>query len=243
MKPEMIIFDYGGTLLYEPDFNWLKGEEEVFKHVIKNPLNLTAKDIFDSNNKIFDDAQVSRDSGFELHHYQLLKMKYEYNLMELDIPYEEAECILWNAISPATKKCCMPHVEEMLDYLKQQGIRTGVISNMGWSGNALTRRINTILPDNTFEFIITSSEYCYRKPATALFELALRKAGLSADKVWFCGDTFNADIVGAHNAGIKPVYYQGLVEGGPKRKPLDKIPDFDFIKISDWNELKSYLED
>lgn len=239
--PKMIIFDYGGTLFYEPDFDWLRGEKAVFTHVIKNPYNVTAEDIYNFNERIFGDAQIARDNNFELHHFQMLKMKYEYFLIELDISFEEAEWILWNNISPANEKCFMPNAKAMLAYLKNKNIRTGIISNMGWSGNALTKRINSIMPDNNFEFIIASSEYCYRKPEPLLFELALRKAGLKAEDVWFCGDTFNADITGAHNAGIFPVYYQGKVENGPSRKPLLNQPDFDFLTIDDWNQLIDHL--
>ena len=35
-KPKMIIFDYGNTLLYEPDFDFQRGEDALFKHVISN---------------------------------------------------------------------------------------------------------------------------------------------------------------------------------------------------------------
>lgn len=240
-KPKMIIFDYGGTLLYEPDFDWLRGETEVFKHVIKNPMNKTPEDIYNFNEKIFGDSEVSRNQNFELHHFQMLRMKYEFFNIELDISFEEAEWLLWQTISPANEKCQMPHVLPMLKKLDEMGIRTGVISNMGWTGNALKRRINTILPDNKFEFIIASSEYCYRKPNNLIFQLALNKAGLKPEEVWFCGDTFSADIVGAKNIGMFPIYYQGVVDGGPKRTKLIKKPDFDFVQINDWLELIDLL--
>ena len=241
-KPEMIIFDYGGTILYEPRFSFLNGERAVFEHVVKNPQNVTPEQIFDFNNRIFGESGATRDLGFELHHKQMLQMKYEFFQIELDISYEEAEKVLWDSVSPMTEKCRMPHVVEMLDFLKSQGIRTGVISNMGWSGKALERRINTILPDNQFEFIITSSEYCFRKPNPLIFELALVKAGLKPQNVWFCGDTFDADITGASSAGIFPIYYQGTsgTDDGPKRKPLEQTSlkeGTDFITIYDWLEL------
>lgn len=44
-RPEMILFDYGGTLLYEPGFDWVNGEREVFKHVKKNPNHLTPEEL------------------------------------------------------------------------------------------------------------------------------------------------------------------------------------------------------
>ena len=36
-KPEMIIFDYGRTLLCEPDWNSERGNAELMKYIIKNP--------------------------------------------------------------------------------------------------------------------------------------------------------------------------------------------------------------
>ncbi len=44
-KPQMIIFDYGHTLLHEPESDFLRGEKEIYKHIIKNPRNLTAEEI------------------------------------------------------------------------------------------------------------------------------------------------------------------------------------------------------
>jgi putative hydrolase of the HAD superfamily len=34
---------------------------------------------------------------------------------------------------------------------------------MGWSGKALEARIDRLLPENRFEFVIASSEYMIRK--------------------------------------------------------------------------------
>ena len=48
-------------------------------------------------------------------------------------------------------------------------------------------RINRLLPKNNFEFIITSSNYIFRKPHKRLFDLALEKAGLRPEEVWYIG--------------------------------------------------------
>lgn len=76
----------------------------------------------------------------------------------------------------------------MLDYINENGIRSAVISNLIWPGIALTERLNRLLPNNRFEFVMTSSDYFMRKPNRILFDIALQKAGVSADKVWYCGD-------------------------------------------------------
>jgi len=164
-----------------------------------------------------------------------MKLKYEYLDIELDITYAEAEKILWNYVSMGAP---MPFVEEMLDYLKVNKIRSGVISNICWSGNALTERINRLLPNNQFEFIIPSSEYIIRKPNPMIFELALQKAKLQASDVWYCGDNVKADIYGARNAGIYPVFYEDLTIDSPWVEYNDSSQiEFDYLHIHNWKEM------
>lgn len=43
--PKMIIFDYGHTLLYEPDWNTDRSNEGLLKYAVKNPNNYTVEDI------------------------------------------------------------------------------------------------------------------------------------------------------------------------------------------------------
>lgn len=63
-KPEMIIFDYGHTLLYEPGFDAMRCEEAAFPYIVKNPLKLTARQIYEKVQEMFQrfDEQRSRDS-------------------------------------------------------------------------------------------------------------------------------------------------------------------------------------
>ncbi len=139
----------------------------------------------------------------------------------------------------------MPYADRMLDRLNENGIRTAVISNLAWSGEALTERLDRLLPNNKFEFVITSSDYMYRKPSRVLFDIALNKAGLAADKVWYCGNSITADIEGAHGAGIFPVLYEGETPGdiNPYSGQNDGIKvDFEYLHIHDWRELIDVLE-
>ena len=36
-KPDMILFDYGDTLLYEPEFDALRGMRAIFPFIDKSP--------------------------------------------------------------------------------------------------------------------------------------------------------------------------------------------------------------
>lgn len=240
-KPEMIIFDYGHTLLCEPGFDAKRCEEAAYPYIVENPQNLTADQIYEHVQRMFGRFKAARESGIEIHEWQLMRLVYEYLGIKFSISYEQLEEIEWNA---ASEGAVMPYTEEMLDYLNDNGIRTAVISNIGWSGNALTNRVNKLLPRNKFEFVMASSEYVIRKPDKMLFEIGLRKAGLSAGQAWYCGDSIANDIIGAHHVGIYPVLYEVDMTGDSnpyKHQNEGLTVDFDYLHIHDWREMIAVL--
>ena len=44
-RPRMILFDYGGTLLCEPEWDMLRGEKALFEHVVSNPHHYTPEEL------------------------------------------------------------------------------------------------------------------------------------------------------------------------------------------------------
>lgn len=240
-KPKMLLFDYGGTLLYETKFDFSKGEQAVFQHIKWNPRNITLEQARALGNELFGDVGQCRKMGYEVHEWQLLRCKYESLGIAFDISLEEVETLLWDNASVGGK---MPYISELLEFLYKSGIRTGVISNICWSGNALSRKIQRFLPENHFEFILASSEYAVRKPNPILFQVALNKAGLAPEEVWYCGDRMKPDVCGAHRAGIFPVFYEGELPEDTEqvsREPVGEV-DFPYLHIRDWRELISILE-
>lgn len=239
-KPKMIIFDCGQTLLCEPESDFLRGEEALFKYIKSNKNNITPKQLHDFAQELFEKISVVREAGMEFHERQFQRLLYEYLEIEFSISLQEAEKILWDNTSLGA---VMPNADKMIDYINANRIRSGVISNLGWSGEALTDRINRLLPQNKFEFIIASSEYMIRKPNPMLFELALKKAELTAGDVWYCGDNIKADIEGSAKVGIFPVWYDDETVEDP-RKEYNKgvFTDCEHLHIHDWNEFIQILE-
>ncbi len=241
-KPEMIIFDYGHTILHEPNHNAENGNKAIFKYIKDNPDNISFETFNKTCLEMFAEIKAERGT-LEIHEHHFLRLLYDYLNITLSISIDEAERIIWNGISEGA---VMPYVSEMLDYLNKNGIRTAVISNNCFPGDALAERINRLLPNNKFEFVLASSEYVFRKPHPLMFAIALNKAGLSADKVWFCGDSVYCDINGAHGVGMFPVLYEGsTAEENPSvRDNIDDIGDvtFDYLHIHHWSELIGALE-
>lgn len=241
-RPDMIIFDYGHTLLYQPNHSTSNGNRAIYNYISKNPRNITFEEFDITIIDIFAKIKAERGSILEIHEYAFLKLALEYMDIELSVPFEEAEIIIMNGISEGG---VMPYADKMLDYLNSEGIRTGVISNLCFSGKALKYQLDKLLPNNKFEFTLASSDYIFRKPDSIMFEIALQKAGLTADKVWYCGDSIEADIYGAKSANIFPVLYSGktIDEINPLANRNEGLTiGFNCLHIHDWRELIDILE-
>jgi len=239
-KPKMIIFDYGHTLCYEPGLDLLRGEEALFRYVTKNKDNLTYEQINEFSNELFERIDALRGAGLEFHEWKFRKFMMEYLGVEFSVSMPEMERILWENSSAGN---LMPNVDRMIDCVNAKGIRSAVISNISWSGAALAERINRLLPQNRFEFIIASSEYMFRKPNPMLYKLALRKAGLEPQDVWYCGDNVRADVEGSAAVGIFPVWYEclELVNTG-YGKNEGVTPECEHLHVNDWMEMAEALE-
>jgi putative hydrolase of the HAD superfamily len=237
--PKMILFDYGRTLLYEPGFDTLAGERALFEKIVDNPRGVTPEQAEVMATRIFAGFAPAREAGMEIHEHAGMRLKNEWLGLTFSVSMEEAETIFWDHASGGAM---MPGVQHMLSCLAEKGIRSGVISNIGWSGHALSKRIQRLLPDSRFEFVIASSEYGIRKPNRMLFELALRKAGLEAHDVWFCGDHPQYDVEGAAGAGLYPVWYDNDTVSDDTDRSGYIPPRCDHLHIREWDELVRLLE-
>ena len=249
--PRMIIFDYGQTLANEKPFDGVAGGAALLKYATKNKNNYTAEQIqlvADELNRELGrfDPQRRIELTVEVPNRMFSAYLYRSLGIELSLSPPEIDRIFWDAASPAHPT---EGIEDFLAYLWQKGIRTGVISNISYCGDALRERINSLLPSNEFEFIIASSEYMFRKPSPHIFTLALELAGLNADDVWYIGDDYRIDIEGANNAGMFAVHYIGALE--PRKIQNHVFSDLineanggerRFITVSSWDELAKIID-
>lgn len=82
-----------------------------------------------------------------------------------------------------------------------------------------------------FKTVTTSEEAGVKKPGAAIFQLAMNKAGAQSGSSMMIGDTYEADILGAKNMGMKVLYFNYRNENIPS----------DIQKIDSLLELKSHL--
>lgn len=96
----------------------------------------------------------------------------------------------------------MPQVtRELLDTLKRKGIALGVITNGPFEHQ--WKKVNALNLLNWMprEHILISGEVGITKPDRGIFDLAKERTGLKAEEMWFVGDSYENDILGAKGAG------------------------------------------
>lgn len=223
------------SFIYEPDFSPHAGNAAIYPHISENPHNISLQEFSDYLLKLFDEIRTLRGELIEIHEYTFLRYVLEHFDMKLSVSMEEAEWIMWNGIS---KGCMTPHADKMISQLRERDIRTGIISNLYWSNKALTRRLKQFFPEHEFDFVITSSEYIFRKPEPHIFDIAVRKSELRYEDIWYCGNDVEVDVMGAHGAGLFPVWYDDRTVPSRFYEKNDSFTIyFPHLRISDWNKL------
>ena len=205
--PKMILFDYGQTLVAESKFDGVRGTAAVLQHAVRNKYNLSAEQVqarANETNQEFGRFDPEKRHLFQIEIPNTMFTPYLYESLGIEIALTNAEIdtVFWDAAAPGS---ATESVEDFLKFLKNREIRTGVISNISYAPSVVAARINRLLPENAFEFILTSSNYIFRKPHRRIFDLALEKADLRPDEVWYIGDQYECDVKGALNAGLYPV--------------------------------------
>lgn len=265
--PKMILFDYGQTLAAEQKFDGVKGTEAVLRYAVKNRYHLSAEQVQAKAAEI--NGELGRFDPKKRHLFQIeipntmfTPYLYESLGIEISLSNSEIDRVFWDAAAPGVPT---EGIEDFLKYLKYRGIRTGVVSNIAYAPPVVAERIHRLLPENSFEFVITSSNYIFRKPNKRIFDLALEKAQLPSGEVWYVGDQYECDIKGALHAGLLPVWYKGAIDipytkeewiSMEKELSMKKEPFIEelsmktepsmgkkILEITHWDELRQRMEE
>lgn len=114
----------------------------------------------------------------------------------------------------------MPHAREVLEYLRPR-YRMYILSN-GFT-ELQSRKMQSAGIAHYFDGIVLSEDIGVNKPHPAIFEHALRVAGVTADKALMIGDNYEVDIEGARGVGIDQAYYN---IGGKALCPEQHMPTY-----------------
>lgn len=237
-KPKFVMFDYGQTLIKEFEYDGARGYDELLKYASANPHHVTGEqlqaDIEELNRELgrFDPAtrhlRLYEYSEESINRYIFAKRG-----VEFDCDLRTLELLFWNTANP-----CAPcdGIIEFLEYLQAQHIRTGVVSNLSFCSETLRQRVYGCIPNAAFDFVISSCDYIFRKPSRHIFEVALAKAGVAAEEVWFCGDQFGPDLQGSSAMGMTPVWYKQFLRYDRECQLANGV------EVTSWQQLRDIME-
>jgi HAD superfamily hydrolase (TIGR01662 family) len=92
-----------------------------------------------------------------------------------------------------------PEVVQVLDTLREQGYRLGIVSNWSWN---LRDRVAQVGLAPYFEIVWASAYAGCNKPHPCIFQQALDQLQVPANRAFYVGDSYFHDIGGARNAGL-----------------------------------------
>jgi putative hydrolase of the HAD superfamily len=134
----------------------------------------------------------------------------------------------------------IPGTMEMLETLKGE-YRLGLLSNFTHSPAAMNI-INVLGLSPYFEVMLISGDLGYRKPHPSVFRELVDGLGVPAEHIAYVGDDPQADVLGAHQAGLNPIWTTYVQDHDlvtvpgmltiPPDGPLPEVP-----RISSWEDL------
>ena len=106
----------------------------------------------------------------------------------------------------------MPGMAETLEALKTKGIPMFILSNSGFTAEALTKVLDRLGIGKYFKKVWSSADYGKVKPDRGFFEQAIETVlkdnpGQQRSDIVFLGDIFETDVIGAHDAGIDAIWF------------------------------------
>ena len=239
-KPQMVLFDVGGTLFRDGKCIFRDGLSAL-RQAATNP------DVTDDDTllRIWNEYHDEIGWSFRSQGGAVLDMSLsagiKYVTMTAGLQFNKTIAELEEIFDRfnSTREL-MPGIGELLETLKAKGIRAAVISNNAMSGEGLSLSLDRWLPENGFEFSLTSADVLFAKPCKAIFHCACNFAGVAPEDAWYCGDSFTPDVLGGSGAGLSVVLIDEKSEC-----PLEMRNDEnagEYMAVKDWYSLKNYIE-
>jgi HAD superfamily hydrolase (TIGR01509 family) len=186
-----VLFDYSGTLFrLEEDDSWFEGiqvdERQVDGHVqaeLMRRLTAPVGQHVDMTPEAYH-AWVNRDLAPHLH-----REAYLHVLRESGLAHHHAEA-LYDRVIDTSSWTPYPDTAAVLKGLHERGIKTAVVSNIAFDVRPAFESIGAA--EYVDEFVL-SFEVGAIKPDAAIFETALSRLGVPAERALMVGDSDEAD--------------------------------------------------
>jgi HAD superfamily hydrolase (TIGR01509 family) len=239
LRYDAVLFDLGSTLIEYENSDWeslgKRGVIEAYPIIKAAFPQMPQVEIFGPAfykhlRSILDENRVDNS---EIDLYDLCRLIF--GRMGFENQDGVAEKFVHKYYQPITRQVTMEEgAPEILGQVKESGLAIGLVSNTIFPEKYHLEELARFDLLKYFNFTIFSSSVKTRKPGKGIFELALRLADSPPARTLFVGDRFDADIVGAKNAGLTAVWKFHE----DRQNPDNVQPDFSINKLE---ELKTII--
>lgn len=236
-----IFFDLGSTLMYY-DGDWpdalLQSAQKLGAALQQAGYRLDLPKFLDDFHHRMHEYFIKRDAEFLEYTTEFILKTQLADYGYADVPDENLRAALAKMYAVTQAHWHIePDTLPTLDALKKNGYQLGLISNAGDAADAHTLIDKAQIRDY-FQTIIISAEVGYRKPAARIFEAALGELHAAAENSLMVGDLLQADVVGAHNMGMRAVWIARRVDTPENRTLARQIkPDGTIQSLSELPDL------
>jgi putative hydrolase of the HAD superfamily len=127
----------------------------------------------------------------------------------------------------ATFRSVRPYrgLSELLDEIRGRGLALAVLSDL-----PVAEKLRYLGLEGRFAVAMCSEESGYLKPSPEPFVLLAQRLGLAPSDILFVGDSYEQDIVGAHDAGLMSAHLSA-------RRRRGSVADLSFSRYERLKEL------
>lgn len=120
-----------------------------------------------------------------------------------------------------------PKVKELIEILKQS-VKVGIVSNGLF--DIQVEKVKICQIEDIIDYMVFSEDVGARKPEKTIFETAMRKSNVKPEEAVFIGDSWESDIIGASNCGMKTIWLNRYKKNCPNSNLAYEIQSFDPIE-------------
>lgn len=230
MRAKAILLDMGNTIFREREYYPELGIKKLIEMSNSNE-KISYEDIAKVYYEIEKETFLrSKSSLIEFTFHNFVKILFSHLGLELSRPLDEIELEFWKAAYRFIE--LEPGVLKVLKDIKSMGIPMGVISNSFIGSNTLTFEFEKHHIREYFDVIISSADYGILKPHPLLFKVAAKKMNCKLEDILFIGDSYESDVCGALNVGMKAIWYNKYKKNVDEAQPCEQIycwDDFDSL--------------
>lgn len=236
-----VIFDLGMTLIRfigDWDAAMERGKRSLTAYLLRKKYQIDAKKFMtvfggrlveSKKERLVDQIERPTESLFKevIAQYGYSELPDEFVKNAMEQFYAESETY-WIPI---------PNSTQVLNELRGEGYRLGLISNAGDERNVFRLILKANL-DGFFDPILISAVEGVRKPDVRLFEQVLERWELNGEQVVMVGDTLGEDIIGAQKAGLHQIWLKENVDTPENQNLAEEVkPEMIASKLSDIPEM------